>query len=280
MHDLLNAIQAEWLKTRKRPAVWVLVGILVGVEVMIGYALPWAVLSHPPPGARFGPGVSPAQLKQALYPSHFAGDALTGGGLAGPIALILGVLMVGSEYGWGTLKTALTQRPGRLHNLAAKVVVLYVTLGIYVVAVFMAAAGSSTVLALVDGITIHWPGASEVARAALTAVFIDGWWGLFGMAMAYVFRQSALALGLGLAYSFIIEGLVFNVLGALGSTVVRNVERFFPGQNAQALAASFASGPGATPATINATEATLVLCLYCVAAVTISALLFRLRDVT
>jgi ABC-2 type transport system permease protein len=280
MRDLLNSTHAEWLKSRKRPAVWVLIGILVGVVVMIGYVLPWAVLSHPPPGARFGPGTSPAQLKQVLYPAHFASEALSGGGLAGPIALILGVLMVGSEYGWGTFKTLLTQRPGRLHNLVARIVVLYVILGIYVVVVFMVAAGTSTVLALVDGVAIHWPGASEVARAVLTAIFIDGWWGLFGMAMAFLFRQSALALGLGLAYSFIVEGLVFSVLGSLGNTVVRNVERFFPGQNAQALVASFTSGPGATRAAVNATEATLVLGLYCLAAVTISALLFRLRDVT
>ncbi|HZV48856.1 MAG TPA: hypothetical protein VFD49_03720 [Candidatus Dormibacteraeota bacterium] len=280
MHDLFNSIRAEWLKTRKRPAVWVLAGVLVSVLVAFGYALPWAVLSHPPPGTRFGPGTSPTQLKQLLYPAHFVGDALGGGGLAGPIALILGVLLVGSEYGWGTFKTILTQRPGRLHNLAARIVVLYATLVVYVLMVFAAAAGSSAVLALIDGAAIRWPGVWEVVRAMAAAVFIDGWWGLFGMAMAFLFRQSALALGLGLAYSFIIEGLVFNVLGALGSAVVRSVERFFPGQNAQALAASFTSGPGATSATIGATEATLVLCLYCLAAVAVSALLLRLRDVT
>lgn len=280
MRDFFNSIRAEWLKTRKRPAVWVLVSVLVCVLVAFGYALPWAVLSYPPPGTRFGPGTSPAQLKQILYPAHFISDALGGGGLAGPIALILGVLLVGSEYGWGTFKTILTQQPGRLHNLAGRIVVLYATLVVYVLTVFAAAAGSSTVLALVDGAAIHWPGVSEVVRAMAAAVFIDGWWGLLGMTMAFLFRQSALALGLGLAYSFIIEGLVFNVLGALGNTVVRSVERFFPGQNAQALAASFASGPGATPAAIGATEATLVLCLYCLAAVAVSALLLRLRDVT
>jgi ABC-2 type transport system permease protein len=280
VHDLLGSVRSEWLKARKRPAVWVLLAVLAGVVVALGYVLPWAVLSHPPPGTRFGPGTSPGQLKQLLYPAHFAGNALGGGGLAGPIALILGVLMVGSEYGWGTFKTILTQRPGRLHNLAARITVLYAILAIYVIAVFTAAAASSAVLALADGAALRWPEASEVARAALAALLIDGWWGLLGMAMAFLFRQSALAIGLGLAYSFIVEGLIFNVLGALGNTVVRSVERFFPGQNAQALAASFGTGSGATSPAIGATEATVVLCLYCLAAVTVSALLLRLRDVT
>ena len=31
---------------------------------------------------------------------------------AGALALVLGALMFGGEYGWGTVKTILTQRPG------------------------------------------------------------------------------------------------------------------------------------------------------------------------
>ena len=32
----------------------------------------------------------------------------------GVLALMLGVLTLGSEYGWGTLRTLFTQGPGRL----------------------------------------------------------------------------------------------------------------------------------------------------------------------
>ena len=41
-------------------------------------------------------------------------------------ASILGVLSVGSEFGWGTWKTLLTQRPGRLTVFGAKLVALAV----------------------------------------------------------------------------------------------------------------------------------------------------------
>ena len=41
---------------------------------------------------------------------------------------MLGVFALGSEYGWGTLKTLFTQRPGRLRVFAAKLAALGIVL--------------------------------------------------------------------------------------------------------------------------------------------------------
>ena len=50
-----------------------------------------------------------AQLKTTLYPINFVKQSLQGVGiLGGALALILGALAVGSEFGWGTVKTVST----------------------------------------------------------------------------------------------------------------------------------------------------------------------------
>lgn len=55
-------------------------------------------------------GPLPATLPANLIANALGGFAVMGGA----IAMILGALVAGSEYDWGSRKTALTQRPGRL----------------------------------------------------------------------------------------------------------------------------------------------------------------------
>ena len=63
----------------------------------------------------------------------------------------LGVLAVGSEYGWGTFKMHFTQGPGRLHVFAAKLLALGVALVPFVLVVFVAGALSSYAIASAKG---------------------------------------------------------------------------------------------------------------------------------
>ena len=50
-----------------------------------------------------------------MLPAQLMGTMLGGFPFfGGAFALMLGVLSLGSEYGWGTFKTAYTQGPGRL----------------------------------------------------------------------------------------------------------------------------------------------------------------------
>ena len=47
-----------------------------------------------------------SDFKVALYPENFVKDTFsTWGALGGVFALIMGVLVQGSEFGWGTIKT-------------------------------------------------------------------------------------------------------------------------------------------------------------------------------
>jgi Fe2+ transport system protein B len=95
-----------------------------------------------------------------------------------------------------------------------------------------------------------------------------------------------MAIGLGLAYGIVVEGIIFNILGNLGGNTVRQIESWFPFANTGYLSASFgAAVPPALARTISkpiadANHAVLVLSLYVVIFLVGSALLVKSRDVS
>jgi ABC-2 type transport system permease protein len=284
---LRGAVRGEAIKMRHRPAVYVLGLLMLAILVLLTYLLSWVILSHPPPGTRMPQGVTAAELKHAFYPTNMVRQSLSNASvLGGALALILGVLAVGSEYGWGTLKTLLTQRPARLQVFLAKVIVVAFTLAVFAISNMAAAAGVSFLLALADRQSTTFPEPSQLVAGLAATWLIWNWYAAFGALLAYWFKQSALAIGIGLAYVLVIESLVFGVLGQAGAggpgSLVQTVEKFFPGPNASALVQSFGS---ATPTQVarpivGATQASVVLCVYLVSALVAAAAMLRGRDVT
>jgi len=124
-----------------------------------------------------------------------------------------------------------------------------------------------------------------IVKAIGAAFLIFSFWAVFGFALATVFRQSALAIGLGLAYALVIELLIFGLLAGLGSSIVRPIQQWFPIANSSYLSQSFGQirfrGLQSQPAPYaDATHAVVMLLLYVIAFTTISAWLSRTRDVT
>lgn len=284
MRDAARSFAAEWLKLRRRPAVWVLGAILVALVLVVNYVFLFLLLLTTAAGTEIAPGMTAAALKQMLYPANFIRTALSnlsGGGLAGSLAMILGALTFGSEYGWGTLKTVLAQRPGRLATFAGKLVALAAVLAIYTALMFAAAAACAAAIGAYDGSFSSWPQAADVVKGVLAGWLIMGLWASLGLALSILFRQSALAIGLGLVYAIVLEVLVFGILGQLSWT--RTVQKGFPGANATALVQSFGSSlPAASsPAPlVDATQAGLVLIAYVICFTAIGAALLHVRDVT
>jgi ABC-type transport system involved in multi-copper enzyme maturation permease subunit len=280
MNDLLAAFRAEWLKLSRRPATWLLALVLAAVLLALGYAflvVLVVVLGNQPPSR---PGVQTGlhTLKLDLAPAHFPQTALSafsGIGYGSAIAVILGVLAFGSEYGWGTLKTVLTQRPGRLVTFGGKLLTLAAILAIYAVVILACAAGASAVTGAIYGSAGGWPGLADIAKAFLACWLIMGLWTALGALLAVLFKQAPLAIGLGIVYSIAIEGLIVNTLSLDSS--LKNIQRGFPGANATALVNSF--GGSAAPL-VGPTQAVLVVAAFLIAFVVVAAVLLRARDVT
>jgi ABC-type transport system involved in multi-copper enzyme maturation permease subunit len=285
---MYSAFRGELFKVVRRPGIWVLVSVLLVLAILIGYAITWLIYTFPPPGSAQGlpPGTTLADFKVALYPQNFVKQTMSQWGvLGGVFALIVGVLIQGSEYGWGTIKTLYTQRSGRLTMLFGKIAALAVVVAVMVVALFAVDAGSSSIVALVDGKTIAFPNADVIVKAVVAAFLIFGFWAIFGLALSTLFRQSAMAIGLGLAYALVVEVLIFGLLGGLGGDIVKQIQQWFPIANTNYLAESFGQIrvrglQGAITPYADASHAVAMLFVYVLAFTAITAYLSRTRDIT
>jgi ABC-type transport system involved in multi-copper enzyme maturation permease subunit len=204
----------------------------------------------------------------------------------GVLALMLGVLTFGSEYGWGTLKSLFTQRPGRVHVFAAKLLALAATLGVFVLAVFALAALASSAIAVREGADVSWPSLGLLLGGLAAGWLILAVWAAFGVLLAVLFRGTALAIGVGILYAFVVEGL----LGALAtqmSLLDSLVELFVRASGYSLVVALGASaedagdrGPGSFSGPfVSGEQALLVLASYLGVFVLVAGWRLRRRDV-
>ena len=277
---MLSSMASEALKLRKRPATWILSGILLSTLAILTYLLLYALTKVPQPQGAEGQGFDPSQFVTALLPERLIPTVLSAfNAIGAAIVVILGVLSTGSEYGWGTWKTILAQRPGRLRVLAGKFATLALLLLGLTLALFLLGAACSALIAVLEGADIRWPSLTDLVPAIAAGWLILGLWCAFGAFLGILTRGTSLAIGIGLIYVLLLEGLLGGVLGQL--EIVRTIQQFLPGANAGALVTSFgtsieqqaAQEPIAGPA-----RATLVVALYLVTCLLLSAVLFRRRD--
>jgi ABC-2 type transport system permease protein len=278
---MLGSFRAELLKLRKRWAIRILAILFVLIVVLLTYVLSYVIYKNPPPNFQSGlpRGTTLADLIKTLYPANFHRIALSNvNGLGSAIAIILGVLAVGSEYGWGTLKTVFTQRPSRTTVALARFGALLVVTLAFAILLMLASAASSVVIALIDGKLGGSPDPLVILESTASLWLILVVWTLFGVMLAVIFQQSALAIGIGLVYGFVVEGLVFGLFGRNPS--LQNIEKAFPGANATALADAFGQATRFQPATplVGVTQAVAMLAAYTFAFLVISTFLTARRD--
>jgi ABC-2 type transport system permease protein len=273
----MTSIAAEVLVVRKRSSTWILLGIWSVLAVLFAYVIPYVEYSN---------GESGTALAR-LLPQNLAGNLLGGFPFFGGVfALMLGVLALGSEYGWGTLKTVFIQRPGRLHVFGAKLLALAAALVPFAVSVFVLGAGASYVIAVREGAEIAWPSAWLLVRALAAGWLILAVWAAFGIFLAAVSRGTALAIGIGILYALVIEGLISAFASAV--SWLEPVTEFFLRANAYSLVKGLglsvddaaANGPGSFSGPyVDGAQALLVLVLYAAAFLALSGFLLRRRDV-
>jgi ABC-2 type transport system permease protein len=277
----MRSVAAELLVIRKRASTWILLGVWVGLGLLFAYLLPY--LSYR--GNTGGPVQTPLE---DLLPLHLV-DNLLGGFpfFGGVIALMLGVLATGSDYGWDTLKTLFIQGPGRGRIFTAKLAAIAVALVAFAVVIFVGGAVASVLVAGAEGAAVHWPSAWELVRGVAAGWFVLAAWASLGVMLAVASRGTALAIGLGILYALVIEGL----LSALASEVawLDGLVEYFLRANAYSLvtaigvprAALTDNGPGSISGPfVGAGQAILVMASYAAGLLAVSAVLLRRRDVS
>lgn len=276
---VVGSYRAEWLKLTRRPAIWILgillcLGILTLGYILVGMAIVIIERSATSPESGV-PGGAAQRLREGLLPGVMVSQVIPLlSTLGGPIGMILGALTIGGEYSWGTLKTILTQRPGRLALTWGKLLALAPLLLLFSGGALLLGLLGSLSAAALQGAALTPPSALELAKGLGAGWLILAVWTIFGVALATVLRSSALAIGLGLIYSLVLESVVSGVAFFVEqANLLRNA---LLGANASALASYF-SGGGST---IPPERATLILFVYLAIFTAITALVIRVRDVT
>jgi ABC-2 type transport system permease protein len=277
-----GSLSAETLKLRKRPAIWVLVGVVLLLTQVFGYILPYS--SYATGGENNQTqGVDPQQVLAGVLPGELVPSSLGGYPIfAGALALVLGALVAGSDYGWGTLQTALTQRPTRLALYGGKLLALAAVSLTVVLATFALNAVVASAIAAVESKPLDFPSAAALARGIGSGWLIIGMWSGFGALLGFAFRSVALPIGLGVVWVLGVENLISGVADSL-LTALRPLRDLLPGVNAGSLVWSLGPGSGeAAPGVVDAvsgTRATVALAVYVAMFAAVGAYLLRRRDV-
>lgn len=279
---ILDSARAEWFKLLRRPAIRVTIALLLAFGVGIGYLLTYLLVNHPPPGQ--GASADLAAVRTDLYPASLVKKSLSNAStLDAVFALIVGVLAQGSEYAWQTVKTAQTQLPGRLAITLGRLLAIALLVLLTVLALFAADALAAWLIALADGRSTRLPPAAVVAEGIGAEWLIFGFMAMLGFGLATLFRQSAMAIGLGLAYVLIIENLVIGLL-PLGASFKR-IHDWFPIASASDLQQSFGQAASVVgieivhSGAVDVTRAVLVLVLWACGLAVLSGALVRFRDI-
>jgi ABC-2 type transport system permease protein len=294
-------MRSEWCKLLRRGQVLGAWGTMAGIGLLLAVLLvansaapeplPEACTTEVPDQAacqaalaardeesqRSGPAIDVALLEA---PGGWVLPFSATGQILGIVALVVAAGNLATEFTSGTLKCLLVREPRRTVLLGGKTLAVwgFVTVGIAIALVLTTLA--TIAMAAARGVSMDaWFTAEGVGKlgAAFANVTLAAWmWSLLGAMLAMVFRSGPPAIGIGIAYPLLVEGLLGLVLA--------DVVQWMPGQ----VLATVGNGPGggggfgggAASAGLGYGMALLVAALYAFAFFGISMTLLKRRDVT
>jgi ABC-2 type transport system permease protein len=281
---MLGSYRAELLKLRKRSAVWVLFGAGLVLSLIFGYLLPYLGYVTGD-GNQQTDGIPRAEVLRGVLPERVLDNTIGGFPVfAGALALVLGAIVVGGEYTWGTLKTILTQRPGRGTLLGGQLLGLLTMVAVWVLGIFVACALCSIGIAAAESAPMDWPGPLTLLEGLGGGWLVLSLWCLAGAVLAVAFRNVALPIGLGVVWILGIETLLAGVVSSLLPDL-EVLSDALPGANAGALVFSVtgmstADAPPGVRDAVSGDRALLTVLGYAAVFVVLAVVSTRRRDVS
>ena len=194
---MISQTRAELLKIRSTRTT---IALILGMSALILlFTLLTGLLSHP----------------SGLMGKENQRQLLSVGSLAGVFSALAGVLLVTSEYRYGTIRPTILFNPERSHVLTAKLVAGM--LGGIVFGVLGEAIVWAIGYAILDarGITIVLSG-SDVLLLAFGGLAGVALWGAIGTALGTIIRNQVGAVITLLAWGFVIDNLLFGLAPSVG----------------------------------------------------------------
>ncbi|MFC1944237.1 ABC transporter permease subunit [Chloroflexota bacterium] len=205
MGHIVNLVRWEWFKLYKRWMPWILLAILLAFTQLYLWGN-FASRSTGGGGHGFAAFTLPGSLSGTLFVAHSIGAVLI---------IILSASVIGTEYGWGTLRGIMVRGTGRWQHLAGKLLLLStVAAAALVITVAVTSLSSLLAGALAGEAPTTWGPSPGWGDGAVTLA--KAWMGLIPyVALAAIVTiltsSSAAGIGLGLGYYFV-EQIAVTIL--------------------------------------------------------------------
>jgi len=199
--------------------------------------------------------------------------------------IIMTASLIGSEYGWGTIRALLPRASSRTAYFSAKLVTALLFVAVTVLIGLVVSFAASAVITAIEGLPsgLGPQGLSRTVFATARTTFVMLPYVALTIMVTTLTRSVAAGIGLGLAVLFL-ESLFLSLIGLAGgiferlpgALISRNVQALLEA-NAAGLEDSFSSSGAAMP---SVWQAAVVLAAYTVAFLFLAYRSFIKRDIT
>ncbi|EGD42717.1 hypothetical protein NBCG_02849 [Nocardioidaceae bacterium Broad-1] len=274
-----GSTRAEMLRLRKWSAIWVIVGAWLALSLSFGYVFNYVAYKTGDDNFA-GDGASNAQLLAELMPSAIPDVIVSGLPMfGGALAMVVGALVAGNGFGWGTWKTVFTQGPSRFAAVGGSLAAVTMFIVAMMTATLALCAGVSVAIAATEGESIAMPALGDLAQSFGAGFLVLEMWALLGFLVGVLAKGPALAVGLGLVWSLVVENLLRGVGSLLSG--VETVTEALPGTAGGSLVGAIIGGPNGTPGVLDAISgerALITVAAYVLVAVVAAVVVMRRRD--
>jgi ABC-2 type transport system permease protein len=274
-----GVLRSEWIKLRSlRSTFWcsvIAVLISAGISGLAAFGISYS-LTHPVEGA--APDSFPLKQVQPLL--HTVVTAPTQ--LVALVIAVLGVLMIGGEYGTGMIRSTLAASPRRLAPLFAKIIVVAVAM--------MVVSAVAVLLSLLIGYVVLGANGlhADLGDGALWLslggdVLYLGLIAAFSVAVGSIIRNSAGGIATVVGVILVLPTVFTIIAGLINAAWLRNVGSLLPSEAGGRLAAYIpegtkAGGEVAGVWTLEPWVGGLVLLAWVAVMAVLGAVLLRRRD--
>jgi ABC-2 type transport system permease protein len=260
-------------KLVRRPATYVTFGLLIGLLSLILIAV--GGTARQIPDAEGGAEA----LLLVTFPGAYTIIVAFILGLGGLFAVIYGAAIAGSEWTWGTLKSAVARGESRSRYQLLSFAAIAVIVGLGLLVSFVAGVAVAIVAASLAGVSTAGLG-DAAALGSLPEVLARGWLGIveegaLGFAIATLARSQLAGIGAGIAVYF---GEQF------ASIFLPDIVQYLPFSAASAIVATSGGfgggGGGGAPVGLQPDTALLVVVAWLIGALVVTAVFTERAEIS
>ncbi len=263
---MIRLVRAELLKLRTTRTTW---GLLVGLVPFVALNTFTHLLQYlfkPQPGQKPPPPLTDPAVARAF---------LSGAISAKTLVLLLGILMITTEFRHQTATPTFLASPRRSLVVAAKLLAAAIVGLTFAIVAVLVAITTSYICYAIKGETFD-PGVAKVPQAILGILLVITMYAVIGIGVGTLLKNQVAALLVALGWTLAGEFAVTLLLGIWSQG--DKIYRWFPGNSATAITSQYIGGGDVK--LLSAWAAALVLVGYALVFAYLGSVLTLRRDVT